>query len=161
MFRCALLLLFLSACGGEKDVSFTSEPPRGPSIYLVYEATEATNQRFAVHATGIEAIYGVAFRLGYDSDALRYQTARASADWPADAIALAREAEPGTLWVVWTARGAHDGLANAGKLGEIEFSHTPGASSDLHFRLERSSVFTARGVPVRDVAWLGGELVAP
>jgi hypothetical protein len=128
--------------------------PEANSVYL----RSLKDGQYELVAKGIEALYGVAFRLRFDAGALRFVSFEASDAWPEQHIALgATPAAPGLLVGVVSARGSFTGLAEGEQvLGAIRFDDVGPGASELAFQPEHCEVLTANGNPRQGVKFVGG-----
>lgn len=114
-----------------------------------------------VVARGAPNMHGIAFRLGWDPEALAFVEARAGSAWSKNAVLIAKEGTPGQLAVAWSEKGEGVGIDAKTDLviGALVFEVKGRKAATLSFRTERSALVDPKGTPMR-VTWRGGTIPA-
>ena len=135
-------------------------PEPGASVFLRSLPGANTAERIVVEvvARGAPELHGAAFRLTWDAAALELVTAEVGEAFSKQALALAKEAAPGQLAVVWAEKG-EKALDASGEtiLGTLTFARRGRSGSVLAFRKDRSQVVDKKGAPVV-TSWRGGSV---
>jgi hypothetical protein len=155
-----ILALAMPACGEKAatNPTATTFAPDSGEGDITLEAVSLTDQKLtvAVKASGAKPIYGVAFRLSYDSKVLKLAEMKRGPGWPDGAIELAKEGQPGITVATVSGKGAYDGNADP-LLATLTFDRTTRAPTKLAFVTERSSAIEPGGKTMT-VKWRGGAL---
>ncbi|MCC6902442.1 MAG: hypothetical protein IT377_25950 [Polyangiaceae bacterium] len=175
MSRWPFLLLPLAVAGcSSDDDGGSSKPkpeptlafeadPKPPGVALTLRQKELTQDRLVLELVGsaVQDLYGVAFRLSYDSAALSFTKLDAGPAWGgAPVIALGAAKTPGLLLGAVTAKGTQSGVdGNEVVLGVVTFALNQQKPSAIDFVAARSAFVGVTGKPVTGVAFAGGDLV--
>lgn len=157
------VVLAASACGGKsksRDLVFVPDPAGSdPAVYLRVRSHEEGRLVLEVVGRSITALYGVAFRLRYDSLTLGLTTMTPGESWTANALSLATEPGGGLTVAAVTEKGQSDGFdASDTILAVLEFEVRSKIETPVEFVLESSAVVTADGTQLSPVNWSGGRL---
>jgi hypothetical protein len=119
--------------------------------------------RIPIRGKGIDALYGVAFRLEFDSTALKFETGAKGEAWAAAGeVSNAKEARPGLVVGVVTNKGQAAGIKVAdGILAWLDFSVLKQSPAKVQFVGGRCAIVQPDGVELAQVSWTGGALVGP
>ncbi|MBK7580477.1 MAG: hypothetical protein IPI67_09760 [Myxococcales bacterium] len=145
--------------------TFVFEPaatPAGTSVTL--RQKELTSERLVLELVGhsVSELYGVAFRLSYDSSVLGFDKLEASSVWSGSPpVTLGVVKTPGVLVATVTEKGKAAGVAGSEVvLGQLSFNFVAGQKpASLEFRANRSAVVGTDGRELAKVGWAGGALV--
>jgi len=104
-------------------------------------------------------LYGLAFRIQYDPDVLRFQEMNFTSLWKEKAVGAAREPLPGLLVGAVTLTGEAEGLqAEDATAAVLRFEVLSKLESALSFVQGRSILMASDGIYNTGVDWAGGEL---
>lgn len=165
------LALALSGCTSDErknaappgPVTLTPEPEGdGATVFLRGHTAVLEPKRLVVDvvARGAHDLHGAAFRVTWDPGALAFVEAKSGETWSKQALAIAKEATPGQLAVVWTEKG-ETGIDATSEtiLGTLTFDAVGHEATSLAFKVERSELVDKKGIKV-DATWRGGTVAA-
>lgn len=170
----SLLLLALAVACSSDDGGGGSKPKPEPTLTFEADATppgvaltlrqkELTQDRLVLELVGgsVQDLYGVAFRLSYDSTALTFTQLTAGTAWGGGApVALGVAKTPGLLVGTVSAKGQASGVSGKeAVLGVVTFTLTERKPSALDFVVQRSALLNTSGKPIEGVGFAGGDLV--
>jgi hypothetical protein len=140
-------------------VAFESDPQlEGPSLSLEAGVASGSTLPLELVARDIDDVYGLAFRLTYAPDVLRFSKLDHGSAFGSDVLVVAKEARPGLLLGAVTKKGARTGLSGLETtLAVMSFEVLRAESSAVNFDAARTRVFASSGISV-PLRVTGGQL---
>jgi hypothetical protein len=107
MKKLLIIIVLLASCGGsepKKELVYVEGVPPTEGVFLRLVTLDEQSLTLEVVGNGITGLYGLAFRMQYDPNILDFAEMTPAAEWPANAISIARKNPNGLLVAAITSR---------------------------------------------------------
>jgi len=164
--------LTLTGCDGE-DPAGNVDPPvpptqpafvstddgSSPAVYLQQRELTPTQLSLNVRGRGLADVYGLAFRLRFDSNVATLAQIKAGEVFGEAAIAIGREPIHGLLVAAVTQQGAVMSFATTDDvLAVVELRLNSSADTLVQLPVDESAIIGADGTEQAGISWHGGVL---
>ena len=157
---CCVFALALFSCDGDsgKSLVFTADAaPSGPALTLTEAQISSEYLTLTVTGQELTDCYGVAARITYDPEVLRYEFFMPASGWSSGVVHASRGAE-GTLVLGITEQGDTQGNDfSAAPLGSIRFTILKKGDASISFQSAKTAVVDSTGERV-PLSLAGGTL---
>jgi hypothetical protein len=162
MKKLLIIIVLLASCGGsepKKELVYVEGVPPTEGVFLRLVTLDEQSLTLEVVGNGITGLYGLAFRMQYDPNILDFAEMTPAAEWPANAISIARKNPNGLLVAAITSRGRAPGLDVQDQvLATLRFTLMNKDESPVAFMDRSCALVDTTGSQIPGLTWSGGNL---